>query len=226
VSYTDIQICNLALAHLGDAATVASISAPSTQQEKWCATFYPMARDALLEQHNWSFGTVRKALVTSTVTPPSTWLYAYDLPAGLLNFLSVIDADAVDDYTTPITFSTVGAFVPPIIPNIAVKTSYPFVIEYDEAGSKAVLFTNLASAVGRYTITITDTTKYPMSFIEALSFKLASFLAGPLLKGDVGTKVAQAMDAAAEAKALKAEGSDANSRDVQVTAGAPWMANR
>ena len=43
---TEVDICNLALAHLGDDATIASIKPPegSAQAEK-SARFYPIARD-------------------------------------------------------------------------------------------------------------------------------------------------------------------------------------
>ena len=44
---SDVDVCNLALAHLGDEATVASISPPEgSAQAGHCARFYPMARDS------------------------------------------------------------------------------------------------------------------------------------------------------------------------------------
>ena len=46
---TEVDICNLALAHLGDDATIASLNPPegSAQAEK-AARFYPIARNSLL----------------------------------------------------------------------------------------------------------------------------------------------------------------------------------
>ena len=43
---TEVDICNIALAHLGDDATIASLSPPegSAQAEK-AARFYPIARN-------------------------------------------------------------------------------------------------------------------------------------------------------------------------------------
>ena len=53
---SEVDICNLALGHLGDNATVSSISPPEgSAQAEHCARFYPIARDALLEMHNWNF---------------------------------------------------------------------------------------------------------------------------------------------------------------------------
>ena len=60
---SEVDICNLALAHLGDSATVASINPPEgSAQAEMCQRFYPIARDSLLEMHNWGFATRRKAL--------------------------------------------------------------------------------------------------------------------------------------------------------------------
>ena len=57
---SDVEICNLALSHLGDTATVASIDPPEgSAQAEHCARFYPIARDALLEKHDWSWATRR-----------------------------------------------------------------------------------------------------------------------------------------------------------------------
>jgi hypothetical protein len=163
MAYTDVSICNLALTHLGDKAAVVSISAPTTAQEQYCATYYPIARDLTLESHCWAFNTVRKALVTSSVTPPSTWQYAYDAPANMLRLLAIMDPNAADDYSAGVNFSNIGAYSQPVV-NLGVPTPYDFVQEYDEAAAKIVIYTDLQSAVGRYTIQITDVTKYSNDF--------------------------------------------------------------
>jgi hypothetical protein len=225
VSYTAIQICNLALSHLGDIATVANITAPTTAQERYCATFYPMARDLIMEKHAWSFATVRKDLVDSTVTPPDSWQYAYDLPTGLIDMLAVLDPNSVDDYTTPVVFQTSGISTAPVA-NLGVVTPQPFTIEYNEAGSKMVLFTNVQDAVGRYVISVTDPARYPMHFVNALAYRLASFLAGPILKGDIGSKVAKDMTAMADKAQMEAEAKDSDERQVVLASGAPWITGR
>ncbi|NBQ76422.1 MAG: hypothetical protein EBU14_13895, partial [Acetobacteraceae bacterium] len=57
---SEVDICNLALANLGDTATVASINPPEgSAQSEHCSRFYPIARDTLLEMHNWNFSTRR-----------------------------------------------------------------------------------------------------------------------------------------------------------------------
>ena len=51
-----VDICNLALAHIGDDATVSSIDPPEgSAQAEHCKRFYAIARDTMLQMHNWNF---------------------------------------------------------------------------------------------------------------------------------------------------------------------------
>ena len=60
---SEVEICNLALAHLGDEATVASIDPPEgSAQAEHCQRFYPVSRNSLLEMHDWAFATKRATL--------------------------------------------------------------------------------------------------------------------------------------------------------------------
>ena len=67
---TPVDIANLALAHLGENGTVASIDPPEgSAQAVHLARFYPIARDALQEAYPWNFCTRRitPAIVTGVV---------------------------------------------------------------------------------------------------------------------------------------------------------------
>lgn len=219
----DVDICNLALSYLGDEATVASINPPSgSAQSGHCARFYPMARDQLLEMHSWGFATRRVALASVT-NPSSSWQYAYAAPSDIVNYLEILDPAASDDYTVGIqmantiagTFNTgLGNYVP-----------QPFVVESDAAGDDLIL-TNQQNAVLRYTVTLSDATKFSPLFTEALTRLLASKLAGPILKGDSGRAEAKAQLELFRMVFEKAVESDANQRRLRVTQGAPWMVNR
>lgn len=224
MSYTDVDICNLALAHLGDIATAASISAPTTPQEKYCAKFYPLARDLTLETHPWAFSTMRAALVTSSTAPPLTWQYCYDAPANVINYIAVLDPNAVDDYAAMMQFFYPGPLVAPVS-NLGAYTPQPFTIEQDGAG-KVLLYTNQQNAVLRYTQQVTDPSKFSNTFIRTVSYRLAGMLAGVLVKGDEGRKVAAQMEQMADKTQQEAEGSDANSREIKPVPGAPWIVNR
>jgi hypothetical protein len=56
-----------------------------------------------------------------------------------------------------------------------------------------VLYTNVADARIRYTAAVTIPSFFPPLFTVALSYFLASFLAGPVLKGETGRTVGAQM---------------------------------
>ena len=225
----DVDICNLALAHLGDAAIVQNISPPDgSAQSSHCARFYPAARDALLELHAWAFCTRRVALASvanPTITsqnPNGVWEYAYAEPADLVNYLAVLDPAAGDDYSVgipaPNTYGLGGGAVGKYTPQ-------PYETETDINGN-IVILTNTQNAILRYTVAITDTTKFSSLFTLALSHLLASMLAGPLLKGDTGRAAAKDQTILFNNVMAQARSSDANQRNIKPVQGAPWVANR
>ena len=159
---SEIEICNLALSHLGDSATVASIDPPEgSAQAEHCAIFYPVARDALLEMHNWKFATRRATLALLTADSWS-WSYAYAKPANAMKLLAVLPAGAGSD-----------------------ADGEEYEMESADDGAQLIL-TNTALASARYIAFVADTTTFSPLFTLALSYQLASMLAGPIIKGDAG----------------------------------------
>lgn len=222
---SDVDICNLALAHLGDTATVASISPPEgSAQSSHCARFYPIARDTLLEMHTWGFSTRRATLALAASNPASTWKYCYAAPSAVINYISVLDSQAADDYSVGVQMAGVGPYSAPIV-GAGVYTPQDFAVESDDNGNDIIL-TNVQYAVLRYTAPVTDTTKFSPMFVTCLSHMLASFLAGPLLKGDAGAAESKRQMELAMNWDTLAEGSDANQRRVRPAAGASWVVNR
>lgn len=93
---TDVDICNLALARLGDPATISSIDPPEgSAQADHCARFYPMARDAVLTAHPWRFAISRKRLAKLAEAPVGTEANYFALPSDCLRLVSVHDAGEV-----------------------------------------------------------------------------------------------------------------------------------
>ena len=87
-----VDLCNLALSRLGDSATVASIDPPEgSSQAEHCSRFYPIARDSLLEMHDWKFAT-RRAPLSELTVDSFNWAHAYAEPNGALRIISVLDA--------------------------------------------------------------------------------------------------------------------------------------
>ncbi len=165
---SDVDIANIALSYLGDEAEVISLSPPDgTTQSSQCGRFYPIARNQLLEMHQWSFATVRLSLALVAAGAPSEWLYAYALPSKYLKALAVLRPDALDD-----------------------ARGEDFIVESDSDGD-GVLYTNVEDATLRYIRLVEDTTKYTPGFVAALGRLLAVYLAGPIVKGVTGMQVAQ-----------------------------------
>lgn len=166
---SEVDLCNLALSHLGEDAEVIAIDPPDgTILAAQCGRFYPIARDALLEMHPWTFATVRASLALTVAAAPSEWGFAYALPALCLKPNAIYRPDAIED-----------------------GRGEDYIVESDPDGN-GVIYTNVADAVIRYTRGIEDTTKFTPGFAIALSRLLASYLAGPVIKGSTGIQVSQA----------------------------------
>lgn len=224
---SSVDICNLALGHLGDSATVASIDPPEgSAQAQHCARFYPIAVNSLLEMASWSFATKRAYLAEVENAWPM-WVYAYAAPSDMVNAISVLPKDAMDDYSETLVPAFdqpwPQGYCPP--PVSAIYTPQPFAMEVNSAGQQVIL-TNVPTAVLRYTSLVQDTAKFTPLFTAALAWYLASMIAGPLLKGDVGAAESKRCLQMFQAVEAMAESSDANQRNIKPQIATPWIVNR
>lgn len=189
---TDVDICNLALGRLGDEATVSSIDpADNSAQAKYCAKFYLLSLNSVLDEYPWSFSikTISAALLENTQT---LWAYCYAVPSDCNKIVGIYDPAAVGD----------------------VKTEQEYTVELNETGAP-VIYTNQITAVLKYTAFISDTSTFSPSFIEALVWKLASNLAGVIIKGDVGVSASLKTFQAYQAALSTAKKADSQSRFVK-----------
>jgi hypothetical protein len=200
---SEVDISNLSLSHLGDDATVSSISPPEgSVQAEHCARFYPIARDALLEMHDWKFATKRKtgALLSAEV---SGWAYVYAFPsATAIKVIAVLPPEAADD-----------------------ADSQPFECETLSDGS-VVIYTDQDDADLRFIDRVKDTTKFSPLFTVALSRLLASYLAGPVLKGKSGRDEAKGQMQIFASEFAKAAGADAVQKKSKVEHKVGWISAR
>jgi hypothetical protein len=230
-----VDICNVALSHIGDTANVTSIAPPDgSAQAGYCATFFPVALSAMLETANWGFATVRST-TAPVANPSTTWLYAYAYPAQVVNLISVLTSDALDDYSQ--NFGTLDgtedfSMGGPAFPDFSYAnpadnfySPQPYELEQDGDGNLIVL-TNVCSPVFRYTMQVSDPTKFSGLFVLALSYLLASMLAGPIVKGEEGATLSVSMLTKFQAFNGQAKTSDANQRHIVVKQRVSWMAGR
>ncbi len=196
---SEVDICNVALGHLGDTGNIASLYPPEgSAQAEHCARFYPMARDALLSLHTWGFATRRVPLAQLSTDVPG-WAYAYVFPSDTLTVLAVQGPDEPDPEA--------GGFP---------AMSHPYVSESNEAGNRTI-YCNVPNAVMRGIFRVTSTERFTPLFITTLSWQLASMLAGPVIKGDAGMTEAKRCAQMAQAYLAQATGHDANQRNVKPT---------
>lgn len=199
---SEVDICNLALARLGDNATVASIDPPEgSAQAEHCARFYPVARDSLLEIHDWKFAT-RRVLLAQLTADTWNWSYAYAEPAEVLKLLAVLPGSSSSDSETQ-----------------------EYEAETDENGSQIIL-TNQEGASLRYIAHVTDTTVFSPLFVDALAWLLASYLAGPVIKGDAGAAMAKSCLQSFMLALSNAKVSDANQRKARPDHKPDWISGR
>lgn len=164
-----LDICVLALSHIGDPGQITSINPPDgTPQAARCATFYPIARRTFLESRDWSFAT-RRTTLADLDDPTGPWLYRYTRPAGALRVSKVLAPTSASHEPTA-----------------------PFITELDSSGNETIL-TNIPEAEVVYLFDQTDTTRFTPLCVSAVAFLLGSYLAGPLIKGKYGIQVSEGL---------------------------------
>ena len=220
---TEVDICNLALAHLGDDATIASLSPPegSAQAEK-AARFYPIARNTLLEMHTWNFAA-KRGNIALTTNSLDQWDYAYVAPADMMSPVAIISPTAQNDYATRMSAGdTPGGITSNYAPTIVAGQYTPqqFEIEGD------LIYTNQENAMLRYQAFITDPSLFSPLFVITLSWHLASMLAGPVIKGDQGAAEAKRCTQMMTNYLTSAKQSDNLHRDITVEHIVPWTSGR
>jgi hypothetical protein len=180
---SEVDICNLALSHFGQDASIDAIDPPDGSVEaEHCSIFYPIARDQQLELMPWTFATQRAAL-TEVTNDRDDWGYRYVLPTGCIKPRIVLP----DGYTS------------------TEDDGVPFEREGDS------IYANESGATLVYTFRQTDPTKFNPGFVTALSWLLASYVLGPDPEGPDRTDPGLAVPALGAARA--AEGGGQQHRD-------------
>lgn len=189
-----VDVCNLALSHIGDRATLSSIDPPEgSSQADHCAQFWPIARDEALTEYDWKFAShiASPAAIDESIQSNPVWTYAYAKPSDFL-----VAREMVFENDTIIALE-------PGSPHFEMATL--------DDGTEVIL-SNYEDLSIRYTRRVNDPSRYPPKFVTAVSYLLASMLAGPVIKGRLGAQTASAMRAAWEKLASKAAVVSANQR--------------
>jgi hypothetical protein len=160
---TPTTISNMALDHIGE-KRIASIDDNNNRAQK-CKAWYPIARDAMLEEHKFGFAEKRKslALVSDAVYDPEDttgYEYAYAYPSDCLVAEKIYNSSS----SKP-------------------SDKEPFVLQTNSTLTAVYILTNAASAILVYTGATESFTAMRSKLLQlAISHKLASLIAMPLTK--------------------------------------------
>ena len=208
-----LSIWNLALSHVGNKAGLSSASPPYASREaELCGQYWPLARKFAIVKAKPSWARFRQAaaLVDLGDYQPSQWQYTYTKPTNAVELIGVYEPQAIREEDRQ---------------NAVVEQWSDGVDAYD------VIYTNVELAVVRYLKDVEDTSKYHPAFVIGVSWMLASYLCGPLIKGESGMKVAEACEQKAIAYLSLSETHDANQQDRRDVFrdgnhAAPWVGAR
>lgn len=150
MSYTDVDICNMALARVGAKGQISELTEGSNEAIQ-CNLVYNHLRLLLLSRFNWSFAT-KYLTLADLGNPPAGWSYQYSRPSDLLRIREIY-AGGVQQ-------------------NIA--------YELATVDSIQSILTNEAEAQLKYVSNVTSPSDYDSPFIEALSTFIASRIVMPL----------------------------------------------
>ena len=190
---TDVDICNIALAYLGDEATVASINPPEgSAQADHCARFYPLAKRELLESFPWSFA-LRSETLAKYEVPKEAKYFDYAMPADCARLVDVRaeEYQPVTNRWRHVQFLTLST------------------------GTRRFIRTMQPVAYAVFISTETAESDFSGAFAEALAWLLASKLAGALHGGQGGAEMARNCLVQAQLKADIAKLQDANQTNDQ-----------
>lgn len=178
---SEVDVCNLALSHIGQASDISSISpSDGSADADHCARFYPIARNELLEEFDWTFARKRGTLAELT-NDREDFAYRYARPADCLKERRLLPDGYGDDQNDILNWQREGDSV----------------------------YTDDELSVLVYTRLLTDPTKFSPLFVIALSWRVASYIAGPILKDPTG-QTAIRLRNVSDAMAGRAKESDAN----------------
>lgn len=147
-----VHICNLALAHIGHAATtIANLDTDTSATARQCRVHYDIARRFVLSDFDWSFAR-RDIDLVDVGSPPKVWGYRYKQPNKMLAF-RYIQGETRN----------------------ALPEKHEIRMKSDETAIE--IFSDKASATGIYTFDAENPAIFSPGFVSALGWYLASELA-------------------------------------------------
>lgn len=184
---TEVDLCNRALLRIGSSQRIESLQDAAVEAQV-CAELYPEQRDLLLAAFPWPFATRRVTLAPLSGVARTDWRFVFALPPDCLAPRHV---------------------VLPGVRNPAPADRHPFQVEANDAGDGQVLLCDVEAPELVYTLAVTDPTRWPPTFCNALALALAAQLALAIPKD---ARLASLLQQAAGTMAARAGAQAANAR--------------
>ena len=160
MSFSKTKIFNIALSNLGISAPIQN-SIEEHPQAILMNNYYELARDSVLEAHDWTFANATKELsIAEESSLNGNWQFCFTLPNDCISPRAVVDM-----------FDNKEKKYEPGI---------------DSAGQK-VIYTNTNPCLLKYTKRVTNETFYTARFVNALAFYLA-YLSAQVITGSNNKK--------------------------------------
>lgn len=166
------QICNLALARIGQDQFIGNFETETSKAARLCRQFYPMVLDEMFEDYDWHFAESVIRMAVPTGEPPIGWGYQYSVPSDCLSPQIVCDANGARMWSLyGRTCDLVGSFRMPDVPFKKMRSA---------STGGVVIVTDMPDAYLVYTARVENTGDYSALFVSALAWRLAMELAMPM----------------------------------------------
>jgi len=93
MAISDIDICNMALSHLGDYGSVTNIEQPEDSNEILFSVWYDNSRETLLRNTMPNFSLKRKLVAKLAIEPIFGYAYGYEYPKDCIKLLGINNID-------------------------------------------------------------------------------------------------------------------------------------
>jgi hypothetical protein len=182
---SEVEICNLALSHLGVGKEIADLDNENSEEAAACRRFYQPTIEKTLQEFPWPFATRFADLALVEEDPTEEWAFSYRYPSTCLKIRRIRSGARQD----------------------SAQSRAAYRIASDDTGK--LILTDFEDATIEYTWVPEDTGLFDPLFVEAVSYYLAFQIAPRVAGGDpfkLGERAAalyQATMARAQASALR-----------------------
>lgn len=209
-----VTICNLALSFLGDSGNLSSMREQSATAQM-CRVFYPTAKIAMLEMHDWSFATRRKLLPRLADEEGFGWRYVHEAPSDSLRIVRLRPYEACADMG--IMPGEITRFGRPIYPGQSD-------LRFEVLGRN--VYSNGEKVVATYITSQVSEGVFSPLFSTAFAYYLSVEIAGARIKGKEGQALLQELTKQFQLALSIAKTRDANQQHKRIGFVPRWVAIR